>query len=117
MKKVDTIDEYKAQYPRNVQEILLKIRKTVQNVAPQATEKIGYGIPTFVLNGNLVHFAGYDHHVGFYPGAIGIASLAEELKPYKTSKGAVQFPLDKLIPYDLIEKITKFRVAQNLQEK
>ena len=115
MNKVETIDEYIAQYPETTQAILQKVRQTISSVAPGATEKIGYGIPTFVLNGNLVHFAGYNHHIGFYPGSIGIASFTEELKPYKTSKGAVQFPLDKPIPYDLIKKITKFRIAQNIQ--
>ena len=114
MKKYETIDEYIANFPQNTQLLLEKVRATIRKQAPQATEKISYGIPTFWLNGNLVHFAGYEHHIGFYPGSGGISEFASELADYNTSKGTVQFPLDKPIPYELIEKIVAFRVAQNL---
>ena len=114
MKKYETINDYIAYFPDSTQEILQNIRSTIKRVAPDATEKISYGIPTFWLKGNLVHFAGYEHHIGFYPGSGGISEFASELGDYNTSKGTVQFPLDKPIPYELIEKIVAFRVAQNL---
>ncbi len=111
-----TIDKYIAGYPESTQEILEKIRETIHSAAPGVTEKINYGIPTFVLNKkNLVHFGAYPHHIGFYPGPPGIAAIQKELKEYETSKGTVKFPLDKPIPYDLIQRITKFRVAQILK--
>jgi uncharacterized protein YdhG (YjbR/CyaY superfamily) len=111
--KVATIDQYIAAYPAHVQDILQKVRKVVAKAAPDATEKIGYGIPTFVYKGNLVHFAAYARHIGFYPGSAGIETFKKDLAGYKTSKGAVQFPLDKPIPYDLIEKITVYRYEEN----
>ena len=110
---ITTIDQYIAAYPTQVQEMLQKVRACIARTAPEATEKIGYGIPTFVFRGNLVHFAAYAHHIGFYPGSGGIETFKKDLAGYKTSKGAVQFPLDKPIPYDLIEKITTYRVEQN----
>ena len=111
------IDEYITKFPIEVQEKLQKIRKIVQDAAPEATEKISYQMPTFYLNGNLVHFAAYKKHIGFYPTPSGITSFDEELAPYKRAKGSVIFPLDKPIPYDLIDKIVRFRVAENLQKK
>lgn len=118
MKKVETIDEYIAQCPEKTQEILQKVRETIKAVAPLATEKIGYGIPTFVLNGkNLVHFAGYEHHIGFYPGSAPIDVFKDKLSAYNTSKGTVQFPLGSPIPYDLIAQITAFCVERNLAKK
>lgn len=111
------IDEYIAKFPIEVQEKLQKIRKIVRDAAPEATEKISYQMPTFYLNGNLVHFAAYKKHIGFYPTPSGITSFDEELAPYKRAKGSVIFPLDKPIPYDLIDKIVRFRVAENLQKK
>ncbi len=112
-----TIDEHIHTFAPETQAILEKVRQTIKSVAPQATEAISYGIPTFRLNGNLVHFAGYAHHVGFYPGSEAIEVFREEIKGYKTSRGTIQFPLDKPIPYDLIKKITEFRVKQSLQKK
>lgn len=106
-----TIDEYIAQFPDDVQEILSQIRAVVREAAPQATEKISYQMPTFHLDGNLVHFAAYPHHIGFYPTPAGIEAFKDELSGYKSSKGAVQFPLDRPIPYDLISRIVKFRVG------
>ena len=107
-----TIDEYIARYPEDKQKILAKIRKTVRKAAPQAAEKISYRMPTFYQKQNLVHFAVMKNHIGFYPGAEGVAAFATELAGYKTSKGAIQFPFSKPIPYDLIAKITQFRVKQ-----
>ena len=111
--KVTTIDDYIKSYPADIQKILLKIRHLIQATGPEAKEKIGYGIPTFTYNGNLVHFAAYQHHIGFYPGAEAIEVFAGDLKAYTTSKGAVQFPIDQPIPYELIKKITLFCVERN----
>lgn len=108
-----SIDEYILQYPQEIQEILKTIRKVIKESAPNAEEKISYRMPTFVLNGNLVHFAAYKNHIGFYPTSSGINNFLHELSGYKTSKGAVQFPIGKPIPYGLISQIVKFRVAEN----
>jgi uncharacterized protein YdhG (YjbR/CyaY superfamily) len=108
------IDEYVAGFPPDVQAILHKLRATIRKAAPQAEEAIKYQIPTFVLNGNLVHFAAFKHHIGFYPTPTGTEAFHRELAAYKSSKGAVQFSLDKPIPYGLISKVVKFRVKENL---
>ncbi|RKQ14816.1 iron chaperone [Ureibacillus endophyticus] len=108
-----SIDEYILLYPQEIQEILNTIRKVIKDSAPNAEEKISYGMPTFALNGNLVHFAAYKNHIGFYPSSSGISSFQQELSEYKTSKGAVQFPIGKPVPYELISQIVKFRVAEN----
>lgn len=108
-----TIDEYIAGFPPDVQAILQKIRAIVREAAPEATEAIKYAMPTFVLNGNLVHFAAFKHHIGFYPVPSGIEKFKKELSAYKGAKGSVQFPLDEPMPYALIEKIVKFRVKEN----
>lgn len=110
------INEYIANFPPEVQEKLEKIRVTIRKAAPKAEEAISYMIPTFKLHGNLVHFAAYKNHIGFYPGAGGIAAFQEELAGYETSKGTVQFSLDKRLPLTLIAKIVKFRVQQNLDK-
>ena len=109
------IDEYIAGFPKDVQVILKKVRETIQKAAPDAEEKINYGIPTFVLNGNLVHFAAFKSHVGFYPTPSGIEKFKRELSAYEGAKGSVKFPLDGPIPYGLITKIVKFRVKENLE--
>ncbi|NTV22511.1 MAG: hypothetical protein HGB03_03020 [Candidatus Yonathbacteria bacterium] len=106
------IDAYIAAFPSNIQTILKKIRRTIQKAAPRAEEKIAYGMPTFTLNGNLVHFAAFTYHIGFYPTPSAIKKFEKELSLYKTSKGAIQFPIEKPIPYDLIEKIVAFRVTE-----
>ncbi|MBK7981188.1 MAG: DUF1801 domain-containing protein [Ignavibacteriae bacterium] len=111
--KFKNIDEYIETFPKNIQIILNEIRKVILLAAPNAEEKISYNMPTFFLNGNLVHFAGYKNHVGFYPTPSGIVNFAEELKSYKTSKGAIQFPIDKPLPVKTITKIVKFRVKEN----
>lgn len=113
MNKYATIDEYILNFPTNVQTILQKIRTTIQKQAPEAKEKISYGIPTFTFHGNLVHFAAYAHHIGFYPGSSGVNAFKKELAKYHTSKGTIQFPLDQPVPYDLIAKITAYRVTES----
>jgi uncharacterized protein YdhG (YjbR/CyaY superfamily) len=109
-----TIDEYIAAFGPEVQEILEKIRLTIRSAAPDAREKISYQIPTFELNGNLVHFAAFKHHVGFYPPVRGDVTLVKAVSPYAGEKGNLRFPLDQPIPYDLIDRIAKLRVKQNL---
>lgn len=109
-----TIDEYIAGFPDEVQQVLQQIRLTIGSAAPDAQEAISYQMPTFKLHGNLVHFAAHKKHIGFYPAPSGIEAFKDELAPYASSKGAVQFPLDQPIPYDLIRNIVTFRVAENL---
>lgn len=108
------IDEYIAQFDIPIQEILHRTRAVIQETAPKAIEKFSYQMPTFYLKGNLVYFAAAKKHLGFYPMPSGIATFATELSPYKTSKGAAQFPYSQPIPYDLIKEIVAFRVAENL---
>ena len=108
------IDDYIASFPQEVQVILEKLRQTIRQAAPDATEKISYQMPTFYLNGNLVHFAAYKNHIGFYPAPSGIGAFEAELSEYKTSKGAIQFPIDKPLPLALVKKIVAFRVDENL---
>lgn len=110
--KPATIDEYIAQFPADVQALLQQMRGTIQEAAPQATEAISYGIPTFKLNGNLVHFAAYAHHIGFYPAPSGMAAFAKELAPYKVGKGSLRFPLGEPIPFDLVSAIVAYRVQE-----
>ena len=102
---------------RDVQAILQRIRATIREEAPGAVEAISYQMPTFKLNGNLVHFAAFNHHIGFYPTPSAITTFSEELSPYKQSKGAVQFPLDRPIPYDLVRKIVHYRVEEMLERE
>jgi uncharacterized protein YdhG (YjbR/CyaY superfamily) len=112
-----TIDQYIAGYPKEVQKLLQQVREAIRKVVPDAEEAISYGIPSFKLNGNLVHFGGFKQHIGFYPGAGGIKAFEKELSAYKGAKGSVQFPIDQPMPLDIITAITKFRVAQNLAKK
>lgn len=106
MKQYITIDEYITNFPEHIQSILQTIRTLIQQTAPEATETISYGIPTFKLSGkNLVHFAAYEHHIGLYPWSAAIAAFADDLKNYKTSKGTIQFALTEDIPYAFIQKI------------
>ena len=111
-----TIDEYIAQFPEDVQQILFKIRAVIKEAAPEAVERISYKMPVFYQKGNLVWFGVHPHHIGFYPTGSGIEAFKEELSAYKWSKGAVQFPFDKPIPYNLISKIVKYRVAENMKK-
>ena len=111
-----TIDEYIARCPEDVQAILAEIREIIRKAAPTAEETIKYQIPTFVLNGDLVHFAAFQNHIGFYPTPSGITKFQQELSAYKGAKGSVQFPLDAPIPFSLITKIVKFRVKETLEK-
>ena len=111
-----TIDEYIASFPKDVQEILEKIRKTIHEAVPEADEAISYQMPAFKFHGNLVYFAAFKKHIGFYPIPSGIEKFKAELSIYKQGKGSVQFPLDKPIPYDLVSQIVKFRVEENLRK-
>lgn len=110
------INEYILNFPPDIQLLLEKLRACIRKSAPTASEKTSYGIPTFFLHGNLVHFAAYKNHVGFYPGSAAIQIFKNDLLKYKTSKGTVQFPIDQPIPYPLITKIVKFRVKENLEK-
>lgn len=112
----ETIDDYISTFPENVQEILKKLRQAIRESAPEAKEAISYKIPTFKLNGNLVHFAAYKKHIGFYPTPSGIEAFKIELSPYEVSKGSAKFPLDNPIPYELVKKIVEFRVKENLKK-
>ncbi len=107
------IDDYISQFPFEIQDILQKIRKIVRDTVPDATEKISYQMPTFYLKGNLIHFAAFQKHIGFYPVPSGIEMFKEELSQYKGGKGSVKFPLDQPIPYDLIRRIVEFRASEN----
>ena len=107
------IDEYISTFPKEVQTTLQEIRTCIKMVVPDAEECINYGIPTFKHYGNLVHFAGYKSHIGFYPGPEGIFAFKNELTEYKSAKGSVQFPLEEPIPFELITEITLFRKIQN----
>jgi uncharacterized protein YdhG (YjbR/CyaY superfamily) len=110
----NSIDEYIASFPEDIQKILEEVRAVIKAAAPDAEEKIGYQMPTFTLNGgNLVHFAAFKKHIGFYPTPSGTEAFQKELSVYKGAKGSVQFPLDKPMPLKLISKIVKFRVAEN----
>lgn len=111
-----TIDDYIAGFPEDVQLKLQKIRETIRDAAPDAVEKISYQMPTFALEGNLVHFAAFKNHIGFYPAPRGIEAFQEELSAYQGGKGSVQFPLEQPVPYDLIRRIVVFRVKDNLEK-
>ncbi len=108
-----TIDEYIAQFAPEIQLLLNNIRAVIQKEAPDAIEKISYQMPTYYYHGNLVHFAAYEKHIGFYPAPSGIAAFQDQLSVYKFAKGSVQFPLSKPIPFDLIAEIVRFRVTEN----
>jgi uncharacterized protein YdhG (YjbR/CyaY superfamily) len=116
MEKPQNIDAYISTFPESTQILLEEIRSIIQKAAPEAVEIISYAMPSYLLNGNLVHFAGYKNHIGFYPGAAGVISYFEEVSNYKNGKGSVQFPLNKPLPTELITKIVKFRVEQNLNK-
>jgi uncharacterized protein YdhG (YjbR/CyaY superfamily) len=114
--KFNDIDSYIVTFPEETQKILEKVRATIKKSAPEAKETINYGIPTFTLKGNLVHFAAFKNHIGFYPTPSGIEAFKKELSVYEGAKGSVKFPLDKPVPFDLISNIVKFRVRENLKK-
>jgi len=111
-----SMDEYIATFPEGIQKILEELRTTIKAAAPQAEEKISYQMPTFFLKGNLVHFAAHKNHIGFYPTPSGIQAFERELSIFESAKGSVQFPLDRPMPLELISRIVKFRVAENLKK-
>ena len=112
----NSIDEYIGTFPQEIQTLLEQVRTTIKQAAPEAEEAIKYAMPTFVLNGNLVHFAAFKNHIGFYPVPSGIEAFKKELSVYKGAKGSVQFPLDQPMPLELIAKIVKFRMNENLRK-
>ena len=115
--KPKSVDEYIASFPVEIQEILEQVRQTIKKAAPDAEEKISYAIPTFALHGNLVHFAAFKNHIGFYALPSGNEKFQKELASYTVGKGSIQFPIDKPMPLDLITKIVDFRVKENLEKK
>ena len=116
MKKPESVDEYIKSFPKESRLLLEKVRQTVRKAAPQAVEVISYSMPAYKLDGILVWFAAHTEHIGFYPGASGIAAFRNELAGYKGAKGSVQFPFDEPLPLELISKIVLFKVAENLQK-
>lgn len=116
MNKTTDIDKYIAGFPDETREILERLRLTIREAAPGAEETINYGIPTFTLHGNLVHFGGFKNHIGFYPAPSGIEAFKKELSVYDGAKGSIKFPIDKPLPFALITKIVKFRVKENLEK-
>jgi uncharacterized protein YdhG (YjbR/CyaY superfamily) len=112
-----TIDEYIATFPENVQIILEELRQAISESAPEAEEAISYQMPAFKLNGILVWFAAFKNHVGFYPKTSAIEAFKEELSGYEISKGTIRFPINKPVPLDLVKKIVRYRVKQNLGKK
>ena len=113
MKKFQTIDEYMSALPQPARDAAARLRQAIRQAAPQAEETISYNMPAYKLDGILVWFAGFKHHLGFYPKASAIATFTAELAAYKTSKGAIQFPLDRPLPIGLVKKLVKFRVNEN----
>jgi uncharacterized protein YdhG (YjbR/CyaY superfamily) len=111
------IDDYIELYPKEVRRLLKQMRQVIKKAAPHAGEKISYRIPTFTLNGNLVHFAAFKNHISFFPTSSGITAFEKELSAYKTSRGTVQFPLDKPLPFTLVSRIVKFRVKESKARK
>ncbi len=112
----NSIDEYIATFPKDIQKILQELRATIKAAAPDSEEKISYQMPTFFMNGNLVHFAAFKKHIGFYPTPSGIEAFQKELSVYDGAKGSVQFPIDEPMPLKLIRRIVKFRVAENIKK-
>jgi uncharacterized protein YdhG (YjbR/CyaY superfamily) len=115
-RKFKTVDEYLSTQPKNIRDLLEGLRKTIKQTAPQAEEVISYNMPAFKLNGMLVWYAASKGHIGFYPTGSPIQVFKDELADYKTSKGAIQFPIEKGIPTTLVKKIVKFRVKENLEK-
>jgi uncharacterized protein YdhG (YjbR/CyaY superfamily) len=116
MKKPENFNEYQLAFPKEVQHLLKQVRTTIKTAAPAAEEVISYGMPAFKLNGMLVYFAAFKNHIGFYPAPTGTEAFKKELAKYKTGKGSVQFPFDQPLPLNLITKIVKFRMKENLRK-
>jgi len=115
--QIKTMDGYINQFPENVRSILNELRQAIKETAPEAQETINYQIPTFTLNGNLVHFAAFKNHIGFYPTPSGMEAFKKELAAYKGAKGSVQFPINQPLPLPLIRKIVEYRVKENSERK
>ena len=115
--KFKTVDEYFSAFPPKTRNILKALRKTIREVAPHAEELISYNMPSFKLHGMLVYYAAYDRHIGFYPTSSPMKVFKDELADYKTSKGAIQFPIEKAIPATLVKKIVKFRIKEILEKE
>jgi uncharacterized protein YdhG (YjbR/CyaY superfamily) len=115
--KPNSIDEYISDFPKEIQAILNQIRTTIKNAAPQAEEKISYGMPSFFLKGQLVYYAAFKNHIGFYALPSGNKAFQKELANYKVGKGSIQFPITEKIPYELITKIVKFRIKENFEKE
>jgi uncharacterized protein YdhG (YjbR/CyaY superfamily) len=115
--EIKTIDDYIAGFPKEIRKLLEAVRSTIHKAAPDAEEAIKYAIPTFVLHGNLVHFAAYKNHIGFYPAPSGIKAFKKELSVYESGKGSIQFPLDKPLPLKLIGEVVKYRIAENIAKQ
>ena len=113
---IRSVDDYIAGLPEGTKGLMVELRRTIKAAAPGAEEKISYQMPAFYLKGNLVYFAAFKNHIGFYPTSSGVAAFSRELAPYGVSKGTVRFPLDKPLPLRLITRIVKFRVAENLKK-
>lgn len=111
---VEAVEAHLATFSPQVQEILQALRSCIREEAPQALERMAYGLPTFWQDGNLVHYSAWAHHVGLYPGASGVAAFEAELAPYPRSKGAIRFPLDQPLPLDLVRRIVRYRLEENL---
>lgn len=111
-----SIDQYIATFPPEIRKVLQEMRATIRAAAPEAQEKISYQMPTFFLNGNLVHFAAFKNHIGFYPTPSGIEAFKQELSAYASAKGSVQFPLDRPLPFELVSRIVQYRVAENMKK-
>lgn len=116
MKRSTAIDQYISTFPPETQKLLNQMREAIRSVAPEAEEVIKYAMPTYVLDGNLVHFAAYKNHIGFYPAPSGLQAFHNEIAHYKSSKGAVQFPLDQPLPLELVKKIVIFRMEENREK-
>ena len=113
--KPETIDQYIAQFPQAIQSLMQELRSVIASCAPEASEKISWNMPTFYYHGNLVHFAAFKKHIGFFSTASGIEAFVHELGDFKYSKGTIQFPYDKPLPLDLVKRIVSFRIKDNLQ--
>jgi uncharacterized protein YdhG (YjbR/CyaY superfamily) len=116
-RKPKTIDEYISLFPEKIQTILEKLRQTIRESAPEAEEAFSYQIPTFKLNGNLVHFAAFKNHISFFPTSSGVEAFKKELSLYKTSKGTIQFPIDQPIPFNLVRRIVRYRVKESKRKE
>lgn len=114
---IASVDDYIAAQPERVRDLLTRLRATIRRAAPNATEKLSYRVPTFFLYGNLVHFAAFRNHIGFYPTPSAIEAFARELRPYRHAKGSIQFPLDEPLPLDLVERMVEFRVRDNSRKQ